>query len=287
MFVARECGEEATPVPTAPSQYHFISGLPRSGSTLLAAILRQNPRFSAGMSGPVGGLFNTLLTDMSAKNEGVMFIEDAQRQRILKGLFDNYYAEHEAEVVFDTNRLWCSKLSALKVLFPEAKIIACVRHLSWIVDSIERLVQKNAFQPSSIFGYQGGGTVYTRANGVAGSDGMVGFALDALRQAVYGGDGAGRLLLVRYESLTGNPGATLNAIYDFLGEPVFDHDFDHIAYDDKGFDAKAGTPGLHAVRPKIEAGKRDTILPPDLFQRFAGDGFWEQPGNLPAGVRIV
>jgi sulfotransferase len=24
---------------------HFISGLPRSGSTLLAAILRQNPRF--------------------------------------------------------------------------------------------------------------------------------------------------------------------------------------------------------------------------------------------------
>ncbi|MBU0835751.1 MAG: sulfotransferase, partial [Gammaproteobacteria bacterium] len=28
--------------------YHFISGLPRSGSTLLAALLRQNPRFHAG-----------------------------------------------------------------------------------------------------------------------------------------------------------------------------------------------------------------------------------------------
>lgn len=26
-------------------RYHFISGLPRSGSTLLAAILRQNPRY--------------------------------------------------------------------------------------------------------------------------------------------------------------------------------------------------------------------------------------------------
>jgi hypothetical protein len=32
---------------------HFISGLPRSGSTLLAALLRQNPRFEAGMSGPL------------------------------------------------------------------------------------------------------------------------------------------------------------------------------------------------------------------------------------------
>ncbi len=31
-------------------QYYFISGLPRSGSTLLGAILNQNPRFKAGMS---------------------------------------------------------------------------------------------------------------------------------------------------------------------------------------------------------------------------------------------
>jgi sulfotransferase len=35
------------------SSIHFISGLPRSGSTLLAALLRQNPRFEAGMSGPL------------------------------------------------------------------------------------------------------------------------------------------------------------------------------------------------------------------------------------------
>jgi sulfotransferase len=38
---------------------HFISGLPRSGSTLLAAILRQN-RFHAGMSSPVASLFMAL-----------------------------------------------------------------------------------------------------------------------------------------------------------------------------------------------------------------------------------
>jgi sulfotransferase len=42
---------------------HFISGLPRSGSTLLAAILRQNPRFHAGMSSPVASLFMALRHD--------------------------------------------------------------------------------------------------------------------------------------------------------------------------------------------------------------------------------
>ena len=31
------------------SKLHFISGLPRSGSTLLAGLLRQNPRFAAAI----------------------------------------------------------------------------------------------------------------------------------------------------------------------------------------------------------------------------------------------
>ena len=45
---------------------HFISGLPRSGSTLLAGILRQNPRFHAAMTGPVGALFGAMLNAMGA-----------------------------------------------------------------------------------------------------------------------------------------------------------------------------------------------------------------------------
>lgn len=268
-------------------RYHFISGLPRSGSTLLAALLRQNPRFHADMSSPVGGLFNTLLTEMSAKNEGSVFIDDDKRERILRGLFGNYYADLSSEVIFDTNRLWCSKLAALKTLFPDSKVIACVRNVAWIVDSIERLVQKNAFQPSSMFGYLSGGTVYTRANAVAASDGLVGFAYDALKQAVYGDDASGRLLLVRYERLIDEPKAALAAIYEFLGEAAFEHDFEHIAYDDRGFDAKAGTPGLHELGSRVVKKERRTILPPDVFKRFENDAFWQAPGGLPEGVRLV
>ena len=57
---------------------HFISGLPRSGSTLLAAILRQNPRFHAGMSSPVGSLFMALQGAMSRRNEAAVFIDEAK-----------------------------------------------------------------------------------------------------------------------------------------------------------------------------------------------------------------
>ena len=265
---------------------HFISGLPRSGSTLLAALLRQNPRFQAGMSGPLAGLFGALLSQMSARNEYSVFIDDAKRERILHGLFDNYYADSPAQVIFDTNRGWCAWMPALARLFPESKVIACVRELPWVVDSIERIVQRNVFSPSSIFNYEPGGTVYTRANGVVSSDGMVGGPYDALKQACYGAQ-TDRLMLVQYETLTADPAKTMHAIYSFLGEPLFDHDFDHVDYDVTEFDERAGTPGLHTVHGTVKAVPRATLLPPDLFNRFVNDAFWRKPELVPDGLRVV
>src|SRR5246500_2413748 len=265
---------------------HFISGLPRSGSTLLAALLRQNPRFEAGMSGPLAGVFGVLLGEMSGRNEVSVFIDDAKRERILRALFDNFYAECSADVIFDTSRAWCGWMPALARLFPDAKVIACVRELQWVVDSIERLVQRNVFSPSSIFNYSAGGTVYTRAKSVVAPDGMVGAPYDALKQACYGAQ-RDRLLLVQYETLTTDPAKRMPAIYPFLGEPVFSHDFGHVDYDVTEFDELAGTPGLHTVRGTVKAEPRETLLPPDLFQRFRNDAFWRNPQNIPAGLQVV
>lgn len=268
------------------AQLHFISGLPRSGSTLLAALLRQNPRFEAGMSGPLAGLFGALVGQMSARNEYSVFIDDAKRERVLRGLFDTFYADCQAEVIFDTSRGWCGWMPAIAKLFPDAKVIACVRDVSWVVDSIERLVQRNVFSPSSIFGYTPGGTVYTRANAVVAADGLVGGPYDALKQACYGAQ-RNRLLVMQYETLTSDPTATMRAIYDFLGEPLFAHDFGNVAYDVAEFDDRAGTPGLHTVRGTVKAEPRETLLPPDLFKRFANDAFWRDPARRPANLRVV
>ena len=215
-----------------------------------------------------------------------MFIDDAKRQRILLGLFDNFYADSTAEVIFDTSRGWCAWMPAIARLFPAAKVIACVRDVSWVVDSIEQLVQRNVFSPSAIFNYSAGGTVYTRANALVGTNGLVGAPYDALKQACYGGQ-RDRLLLVQYETLTTDPAATIRAVYEFLGEPAFEHDFERVDYDVTEFDQRAGTPGLHTVRGKVKAEPRETLLPPDLFKRFAGDAFWRDPERKPPGLRVV
>lgn len=267
--------------------FHFISGLPRSGSTLLSAILNQNPRFQANMSGPVAGMVATLLENMSGKNEYSVFISDEQRERIINAVIDEYYANSDADVIFDTSRAWCARMPLIKKIHPDAKVIACVRHMPWVIDSIERIVQRNIFQPSSIFNYLSGGTVYSRADGVAGADGMVGYAYNALKEAYFGEHAAGRLLLLQYETLAKDPQKAIAAVYDFIGEQPFKHDFESIQFDASEFDKKAGTPGLHEVRAKVTSNERVTVLPPDLFKRFENDAFWSNPAVHRSGVQIV
>jgi len=266
---------------------HFISGLPRSGSTLLAAILRQNPRFHAGMSSPVGSLFMAMQGAMSRRNEAAVFIDEDQKQELLKGVFDNYYhAIHRTKLVFDTNRAWCSKLPTLARLYPQAKVICCVRHVPWVMDSIERIIRENAFELSGIFGFEATNTVYTRVNRLALSDGLVGFAIDALREAFWG-EHADRLILIGYEALARRPEDTLRELYSFLGEPWFDHDFNDVEYEADEFDLALGTPNLHKVRRKVEWIERATVLPPELFDRFVNDAFWTVPELNTRNVTVV
>ncbi|WP_217475067.1 sulfotransferase family protein [Stutzerimonas stutzeri] len=265
--------------------FHFISGLPRSGSTLLAALLRQNPRFHAGMTSPVGALFSGMLNQFSAGSEFGPVITQAQRKRLLTGLFSNYYAEQaDRGIVFDTNRQWCAKLPALMDLFPQAKVIACVRNVAWVMDSIERLYRANPYEHTKLFGDDvERNTVYSRVDTLAQRNRLVGFAWAALKDAYYG-EHAKSLLLVEYDLLAATPEKVLRLVYDFLGEPWFEHDFDHIEYDAPEFDQALGLRGLHKVRPKVEAEARRTILPPDLFEQYAGLDFWKDPRSSEANV---
>ncbi|SED50701.1 sulfotransferase family protein [Pseudomonas migulae] len=266
-------------------QFHFISGLPRSGSTLLSAILLQNPRFHAGMTSPVGALFSGVLEQCSAGSEFGAVIDTDMRRRLLRGLFDSYYADKaDKPVVFDTNRLWSSRLPAISDLFPQAKVIACVRNVAWVMDSIECLYRANPFENTKLFGDAvERNTVYSRCETLAQRNRLVGFAWAALKEAYYG-EHADSLLIVDYDLLTQAPDRVMRLVYDFIGEPWFEHDFDNLAYDAPEFDQALGVSGLHKVKPKVELQSRRTILPPDLFRQYAELSFWLDGSASAANV---
>lgn len=268
---------------------HFISGLPRSGSTLLAGILRQNPKFHAAMSSPVGPLFNQVLNAMGATHEHAVFIDEEHRQDVLRGLFDSYYRNiHPNKLVFDTNRLWCSRMAALAVLFPNAKVIACVRDPIWVIDSFERLIRKNALMVSRMFPGEANATVFTRVDHLVSKLGTVGFAWNAVQEAFYGDHAHGRLIVVDYEALTGEPQRTITRLYEILDLQAFTHDFDNVSYEGGGeFDHWLGVPGLHSIAQKVQFVPRKSILPPELVGRFANQCFWRNTDANPSNVPVL
>jgi sulfotransferase len=268
----------------AQKQFHFISGLPRSGSTLLGAILRQNPRFHAGMSTPVASLLQGLLSQVSAGSEFAPMVDNVQRRNLLLGLCNAYYANLDRPLVFDTNRLWCAKMPLLQELFPGSKVIACVRNVAWVMDSIERRYRANPFEHTRLFGANmGRSTVYSRLEGLAQHEQLVGHAWAALREAFYG-EHAASLLVLDYDLLSQAPQKVLPLIYKFIDEPYFEHDFDHVEYDADDFDLQLGTPGLHTVRPKVAFQARRTIVPPDLFEKYALMSFWNDASGSAANI---
>jgi sulfotransferase len=256
---------------------HFISGLPRSGSTLLSAILRQNPRFSAGMSGPVATLVNGVLPKMSGAGEYASFFNDERRHRVLRSLFEAYHHEAFAggQLVFDTNRTWTAKLSLLNALFPDAKVICCVRDVPWVIDSVEKMVRRNPTHVSGIFYGKDTRNVYGRVKDVMDSErGLIGLPWGSLREAWFG-EHASKLIVVRYESLVTDPVNIVSDIYRQLGMQPFSHDFDNIEYAEERFDQQLGMPDLHTVRRKVELERRNTILPPDIFMKYTDMNFWD------------
>ena len=266
---------------------HFISGLPRSGSTMLSAILRQNPHFHAGMSSPVAPLISSILPKMSGTAEFAPIFNDSTRYNILRGIFSSYYYESADDaVIFDTSRGWTAKMSLINQLYPDSRIICCVREIGWILDSLERAQRKNPSIVSKLTG-DSGKTVYGRIESLMNPEtGMVGFAWSALREAWFS-EFAKKLIILPYNDLASAPEYCMRQVYESINEPYFPHQFDNLEYNEDAFDDALGTPGLHTVRARVELIEREPCIPPDIFMKYTDTHFWMNPKLNTKGATII
>ena len=259
----------------------FISGYPRSGSTLLAAILRQNPSLHASYSSPVAALLQTMIFAMGAQSEHSPLLNTTIRNDVLKGVFHGYYRSvaERKPIIIDTNRVWCAKSDLLQCLFPGTRIIACVRDIGDIVESVERLIRASPQLHSRMFTNEEVANVYTRVEALMKPSGLVGIAESATREAAYSSNSQS-LLILEYDFLVTRPKEAIDGIYAFLGMNHFTHDFTNVSsIDHLEYDTQIGIPALHKTRPIVFKQQHDPILPPDLAKKLQGRCFWREPAT--------
>ncbi len=256
-------------------KFNFITGLPRSGTTLLSAILNQNPRFNASISGPLARFTRAVIQESSSQGGYRLQCDEKMRENIIKGIFNNYYGAVNKEVIFDTNRGWSLLSPLVKGLYPSSKIIVCVRSIPWILDSFETLVRKNPLANTTMFSTEENTNVYSRCSTLMRSDRPVGFAYEGVKQLLMSAEMAnGSVFVLEYDRLAKRPAETMQALYKFLEEPFFQHDFDNVEYSHDEFDADVNLKGLHTTRKKVEFIQRPSILPPDIINQFANSEIW-------------
>jgi sulfotransferase len=254
-------------------QYYFIAGLPRSGTTLLSAILNQNPRFQASISGPLARFARAIITQSSAQGGYQIECPEATRKNIIKGIFDNYYVDSNKEVCWNTNRGWSLLLPLIQDLFPYTKCVVCVRDLAKILDSFEVLIAKNPYSFTSMFSEEENTNVYTRCETLLRPDRTLGFAYNALKQALCSKEKS-MLFVLEYEMLCRQPEQTMKALYKFIDQPFYQHDFNDVEVSYEAFDEEVQLKGLHTTRKSISYIDRPMIIPPDIQQRVANTEVW-------------
>lgn len=259
------------------SRYHFISGLPRSGSTLLVSVLNQNPRFFAEITNPLCDFVKEVVGTHAAYPSFSATCSQERLKSTVNGLFQGYYANKEnKEVFFNTNRAWTAYPEYLHELNSNFKIIACVRSFADVLNSFEKLYKKRGLTETlSLYGNNKENTknVYSRTEFLANLS-SVRFSYTALREMYYGQYKDKHLMLVEYKDLVLNPENTLKKIYEFIEEPYFQHDFENVGFSFEEYDKSLKLRGLHDVYPSIKPQDEKIVLPPDLYSIYKDWNFW-------------
>lgn len=255
-------------------KYHFITGLPRSGTTLLSTILKQNPRFEASISGPLARFTRSVIQESSSQGGYRFECPPDKRKKLINGLFENYYDDPSKEVAFNTNRGWGLLLPTIKDLYPDSKIIVCVRDIGWILDSFEMLQRKNPYVFTSMFSPEENINVYTRCQTLLDPGRTLGFAYNSVKQAITS-EHKSSIMVVEYDNLAKNPEMIMKSIYNFINEPYFEHDFNNVESSYDEFDEDVQLPGLHTTRKKVQFIPRETVIPPDIWNMVQGMEVWK------------
>lgn len=255
-------------------QYFFISGLPRSGSTLLSSILSQNPKCYTGIASSTGSLVDSLIyADFLGTNHNVT---DLHIKKLVKAVFDTIYEDTPNEIIFDTNRMWSANIDMLHDIFPNTKMIMCVRSIVEILNSFENVYRKKLYSRNAAVYGNRIGTVHARCESLMDWDGVVGYSLNGLKQAFHS-KSSHCIYLLEYHSLVNNTEFEIKSIYDFLGIAHFNHNFNSLPQvSDGGCDAEVNMPGLHTVHPKVIQTNNHLFLPHDIIERYSNMEYWRR-----------
>ena len=244
----------------------LISGLPRSGSTLLCNLINSNPNFHAT---PTSGVIDVVRNIRSTISHNVTFKAQNRLEAMsdiqngLKGFLEGYFSNKE--VVFDKCRVWTSNIQLLDAILghSDTKIIWTYRNPVEVVNSIERQYQKTILLENSdeLNMPMSFATLDRRIGTYISEGGLISYPVEILRDAIEMGYGD-RIFFISYFDLCNHTQEVMNRVHDFIGEGRCEYDVSNLKQSTFEFDGFYNYKFMHTIKEgEIEYSETKIILP--------------------------
>ena len=241
----------------------FLSGLPRTGSTLLTSILSQNPDIYVDGQSPLVFLMlgakqtcNTLAKETLSR----VHKEDFEHEW-LTSIPDFYYHNVKQKIIIDKNRGWSyDSLQLRYYITPAPRILVMLRPITEIVKSFIR-VNKDR------------GDILPERNLLSDNSPLL-MSIQNVAWAL--ANDSEDYLFGSYQQLVDEPLAFLERVSEFWGLPKYDYDFTKIKNPKPENDAMFNTLGLHEVRPQLGKQEYEVKISNHLMKtaQILDDALW-------------
>jgi len=239
------------------NKFIFLSGLPRSGSTLLSAILSENSIFHVEGNSPLCQIISDMDDSISYRcNEQL----DANNKRetmvnIIKQIPDMYYHNKEvnSKIIIDKCRSWTlsqNRNLIRKYISDNPKIIILYRDITEIINSLKSIYceNKKSIDIERWFDED--------------TDPLM-LPLKGVLQLKKDDN----FLFINYEDLIMDTKNVMEKIYKYIDEPYFEHDFTNIKMKNPENDEIYGLKDFHKVYPFIKKEKKEINLPNKIIKK--------------------
>lgn len=246
----------------------FLSGLPRSGSTLLGSILGQNPDFYVTPTSPLLDLL--CYTNDAFNNLEKRFTFDVKQtsENVYKGLVQNFYANIEKPYIIDKHRGHPRNVNSLeKFVTKNPKIICTNRPISEVITSYIKLIldnnQSDNFIDNHLRSEKIPINIESRAKVL-----WEHYISDPYQSMQYGlKNNPKNILIINYDDIVFDLNNVLLKIYDFIGmKPYPGHytsDIHNYCAEEK--DHAWGLNNLHNIRTELN---KISVSPKELLGEF-------------------
>ena len=261
--------------------YYFDAGLPRSGSTLLSALLNQNPQIHAG---PLSPVFEVMYytRDRLQGEQAQAHPKPEIFKKMVKNVIETYYEDVDKPVVVEKCRAWVAHQDLIKeYITPEPKIICTVRHPLDILASFIDLINNSrsvSFIDKALLQQGMFITNDTRCHFMMNPGGIVWESMNALATA-FRNNQTQHIHFIQYDDLVSDPKRVMQGIHSFLRMKPYEYDFENVENKYREKDSEVyGLPTMHEVRHKVEKKSRhySEVLSGEVINKYKDLDFWNK-----------